>query len=206
MVAPPTVVSLPGVGKADSAVAMTTAPKDKKLYRRVSLANGLRIILISDPEMADQVGGGSDSEAESSGSQEGSESAQSEEEDDEVRMTATSGLHIRACMPDLHRNLERAYHNFARQAFMGVHCRAQKTMQVTLMLPLALSRRQQQLWQSELGVSKIQTTCRYGRIAVDPASLNTHLTLWPSKGCTASRCRVVTQSCYRVMPHVSCRA
>ena len=53
-------------------VVFTTPPKDKKLYRRVILDNGLIAILISDPEMAGQTGGGSDSEADMSEDESGS--------------------------------------------------------------------------------------------------------------------------------------
>ncbi|KAL3144869.1 hypothetical protein ABBQ38_001969 [Trebouxia sp. C0009 RCD-2024] len=66
-----------GVGRDTKPVVFTTPPKDKKLYRRVTLQNGLLAILISDPEMAHQVAGGSESEAgmseDESGSEDGSD-------------------------------------------------------------------------------------------------------------------------------------
>lgn len=58
--------ALLGVGRDAKPVVFTIPPKDKKLYRRVTLQNGLLAILISDPEMAHQVGGGSDSDADTS--------------------------------------------------------------------------------------------------------------------------------------------
>ena len=71
-------VSLPCVGLDAKPVEFATAPKDKKLYRRISLGNGLLAVLISDPEMANQVSGGSESEADMS------DDDASEEDDDEV--------------------------------------------------------------------------------------------------------------------------
>lgn len=64
-----------GVGRDTKPVVFTTPPKDKKLYRRVTLQNGLLAILISDPEMAHQTAGGSESgsEADTSEDEGGSE-------------------------------------------------------------------------------------------------------------------------------------
>ncbi len=75
-----TTVALPGVGRNVKPVVFTAPPKDKKLYRRITLPNGLLAILISDPEMANQVGGGSESDADMSEEDSGSE----EENDNQV--------------------------------------------------------------------------------------------------------------------------
>ena len=72
--------ALPGVERDSKPVVFTTAPKDKKLYRRITLQNGLLAILICDPEMANQLSGGSESEEDMS---EG-DSASEVDEDDEV--------------------------------------------------------------------------------------------------------------------------
>ena len=71
--------ALPGVKRDSKSVVFTTAPKDKKLYRRITLKNGLLAILISDPEMANQVSGGSESEEDMSEDDSGRE-----DEEDEV--------------------------------------------------------------------------------------------------------------------------
>ena len=81
MVAQTQDLSLPGLGTVASDVKMVTAPKDKKLYRRATLGNGLRVILISDPEMADQVAGGSDSDTDMPENQ--ADASGEEDEDDE---------------------------------------------------------------------------------------------------------------------------
>ena len=83
MVAQTQDVSLPGLGTVASDVKMVTAPKDKRLYRRATLGNGLRVILISDPEMADQVAGGSDSDTDLLGNQTDASGEGDEDEDDE---------------------------------------------------------------------------------------------------------------------------
>ena len=74
--------SLLGAGRDVEPVVFTTSPKDKKLYRRITLQNGLLAILISDPEMSNQTGGGSESEADMSEGPNGSD-----EESDEVLIT-----------------------------------------------------------------------------------------------------------------------
>lgn len=71
--------ALPGAARDVEPVVFTTPPKDKKLYRRITLQNGLLAILISDPEMSNQIGGGSESEADMS-----EEPSGSDEESDEV--------------------------------------------------------------------------------------------------------------------------
>lgn len=75
------VPTLPGAGRDSNPVVFMAPPNDKKLYRRVTLQNGLLAILISDPEMANQTEGGSDleSEADMCEDEDGSE-----EESDEV--------------------------------------------------------------------------------------------------------------------------
>lgn len=83
MVAQATHPKLPGLGNTEP-VHMVTAPKDKKVYRRITLGNGLRVILISDPEMADQVSGGSESDIEMPEKQAGADSNdEGDDEDDE---------------------------------------------------------------------------------------------------------------------------
>ena len=81
-----TTVSLPGVGRDIKPVSFTTPPKDKKLYRRVTLPNGLLAILVSDPEMANQISGGSDSEADMSED----DSVSEEQDEDEVLQDAVA--------------------------------------------------------------------------------------------------------------------
>ena len=83
MVAQTKPATLPGLGYITEPVNMVTAPKDKKLYRRVTLDNGLRVILIADPEMADQVAGGSESDVDTSNSQAEESSGGEEDDDDE---------------------------------------------------------------------------------------------------------------------------
>lgn len=83
MVAQATAPTLPGLGHTADPVSMVTAPKDKKHYRRVTLDNGLRVILISDPEMADQIAGGSESDVDMSDGQAGAASSDEGEEDDD---------------------------------------------------------------------------------------------------------------------------
>lgn len=83
MVAQTQVVSLPGLGPVASDVKMVTAPKDKKLYRRATLDNSLRVIFISDPEMADQVAGGSDSDTDMPENQAETSAEEDEDEDKE---------------------------------------------------------------------------------------------------------------------------
>ena len=78
------VSALPGAGRDARPVVFTTPPKDKKLYRRVTLQNGLLAILISDPEMANQTGGGSELESEADMSE---EESGSEDESDEVQIS-----------------------------------------------------------------------------------------------------------------------
>ena len=73
--------ALPGAGRDAKPVVFTTPPKDKKLYRRVILQNGLLAILISDPEMAHQTGGGSELESEADMSE---EEGGAQDESDEV--------------------------------------------------------------------------------------------------------------------------
>ena len=73
------VATLPGAGRDAKPVVFTAPPNDKKLYRRVTLQNGLLAILISDPEMANQTEGGSELESaadmseDEDGSEEGSD-------------------------------------------------------------------------------------------------------------------------------------
>ena len=86
--------ALPGAGRDAKPVVFTTPPKDKKLYRRVTLQNGLLAILISDPEMANQTGGGSESEADMSEDASGSED-ESDEVLDCVTFSSAQG-HVRA--------------------------------------------------------------------------------------------------------------
>ena len=76
-----TTTTLPGVGRDTKPVVFTTPPKDKKLYRRITLPNGLLAILISDPEMANQVSGGSESDVDMSEDDSGSQ----DDENDEVQ-------------------------------------------------------------------------------------------------------------------------
>lgn len=76
-----TTTALPGVGRDTKPVVFTTPPKDKKLYRRITLPNGLLAILISDPEMANQVSGGSESDVDMSEDDSGSQ----DDENDEVQ-------------------------------------------------------------------------------------------------------------------------
>ncbi len=76
-----TTLQLPGVGRETKPVVFTTPPKDKKLYRRITLPNGLLAILISDPEMANQVSGGSESDVDMSEDDSGSQ----DDENDEVQ-------------------------------------------------------------------------------------------------------------------------
>lgn len=81
-----TASSLPGVARGAKPVTFITPPKDKKLYRRITLPNGLLAILISDPEMANQVGGGSESEEDMSEEEGHSED---EEDNDEVQQRSS---------------------------------------------------------------------------------------------------------------------
>ena len=73
--------TLPGVARDTKPVVFTAPPKDKKLYRRITLPNGLLAILISDPEMANQVSGGSESDVDMSEDDSGSQ----DDEKDEVQ-------------------------------------------------------------------------------------------------------------------------
>jgi hypothetical protein len=68
------------------AVEIIKSAEDKKIYRRLTLANGLTVVLIHDPEMAEKVSGRSASgeiEGNGDGAGEGEEVSESEEEDSE---------------------------------------------------------------------------------------------------------------------------
>lgn len=154
MVAQTQVVSLPGLGPVASDVKMVTAPKDKKLYRRATLDNGLRVIFVSDPEMADQVAGGSDSDtdmpenqAEASGEEDEDEDEDEEDGDDEV---ASSTMHLMTA-PSVYAI------NITPQC---CRCRTPIVKPVAQQSLPPLSRRQQQQWQLELGASRTRISCK----------------------------------------------
>ena len=138
---------LPGAGQDARPVVFTTPPKDKKLYRRVTLQNGLLAILISDPEMANQTGGGSELESEADMSE---EEGGSEDDSDEVHISLLcylvllkGGLSSLLCV----------------WTMFGRTCRARKMVVLHQVLQ---SRRRQQLWQLGSAASKTLTSCRYG--------------------------------------------
>ena len=137
---------LPGAGRDARPVTFTTPPKDKKLYRRVTLQNGLLAILISDPEMANQTGGGSELESEADMSE---EEGGSEDESDEVQISLPPSCLLQGWLTELTMNV----------GMFGRTCRARKMVVLHQVLQL---RRRQQLWQLGLAASKILTSCRYG--------------------------------------------
>ena len=89
---------LPGAVRDARPVVFTTPPKDKKLYRRITLQNGLLAILISDPEMANQTGGGSELESEADMSE---EEGGSEDESDEVQISLPPSCLIQGWLTEL---------------------------------------------------------------------------------------------------------
>ena len=101
---------------AAAPVAVVQSPQDKRQYKRLRLQNGLDVLLIHDPEMAEALEGRSDDGQEEDGYESDDEGDEEDEEDmdedmaDEVRREASifiattvqhslysSGLHKLCC-------------------------------------------------------------------------------------------------------------
>ncbi len=82
-------------------VALVQSPLDRRDYRRLTLDNGLDVLLIRDPEMADTLGEEEEVEEDEDEDDEGDEEDDMEEgeEEDAVRLTAVACRRdVRTCI------------------------------------------------------------------------------------------------------------
>ena len=83
---------------AAATVAVVQSPQDKRKYKRLRLDNGLDVLLIHDPEMADALEGGSDDNAEEDG-YESDDEGDEEDEDDMEEDMADEVPTVSSCKP-----------------------------------------------------------------------------------------------------------